>query len=545
MARQLRATMTRRKTTPKRSQLGSIRQLPSGRWQARYKVEAQTFKAPMTFETRQEANNWLAGEFADRARGIWVNPLGNPLGQYATNWLESRVDLARNSRERYKCMINRYILADYDGFSLAPIPLGQISPQHIRKWLTLVAAKAEQSSLAREAPKPVVCDEPTTHPARAWGLANGWKVKPSGKLPKELKQAWAKACPKQAKAYKRPRSKGEDKTGYAKQIRAWGMENGWQLSASGRLPVDLTKAWLAHHSYQQAQDNQEDGQDQNHVKPGAPTTAKAYATLRTIFNAAITDGLLHFNPCRIRGAGQCKAMERTPATVEQVQAIADLMPKQLASAVIVAAWSGLRRGELFALARKHVDLETGAIRVERTLTRQRTFSTPKTASSVRTVYLPSFVLDVLAKHMDTYTRHHPDALIWAGETGEPIRQATVSTYYRKAREQVGRPDLRWHDLRHTGATLAYQAGGNVRDVQRRLGHSTVRAAMIYAHAADKGDQVLAERLDEAFNPNRPPEPTQPQPPTTTPTQQPDHEDTQTPTVQRPALRLIQGGKAIA
>ncbi|WP_311553717.1 tyrosine-type recombinase/integrase [Propionimicrobium lymphophilum] len=230
-------------------------------------------------------------------------------------------------------------------------------------------------------------------------------------------------------------------------------------------------------------------------------------------------------------------MERTPATVEEVQAIANAMPKHLASSVIVAAWSGLRRGELFSLARKHVDLETGAIRVERTLTRDRTFSTPKTRSSIRTVYLPRFVVDVLAEHMATYTGKDPDALIWSSE-GKPIREATVSANYKKARTKAGRPELRWHDLRHTGATLAYQAGGNVRDVQRRLGHATARAAMIYAHAADNGDKLLAQRLDEAFSPKH--EPTPPTPPAPTPLAQ-----QQLGAIARPVFRVIQGGKAIA
>jgi len=63
---------------------------------------------------------------------------------------------------------------------------------------------------------------------------------------------------------------------------------------------------------------------------------------------------------------------------------------------------------------------------------------------------------------------------------------------------IGRPELHWHDLRHTGATLAYRAGATVKDVQRRLGHATTRAAMIYAHAADDSDQLIAQRLDDAY-----------------------------------------------
>ncbi len=519
----------------KRSQLGAVRRLPSGRYQARYKLNCEIFKAPNTFETKQEARTWIAGELSDRARGVWVNPNGNPLGQYAKQWLESRIDLSKATRARYSDALRLYILADYDGFSLAQMPLGQITPQYIRQWLTLASAKAKQASLDRQSHKsPRKQNQPHQHPARIWAKAQGLEVAESGKLPKNIYQAWASANPKAAKAYKPPKSKGRDATGHAKEIRAWGLANGWQVAACGKLPDGLTQAWLEQHSPKVSEDEQT---KERFTEPGAPTTAKAYATLRTIFNAAISDGLLKFNPCRIKGAGQYKAMERTPATVEEVQAIANAMPKHLASSVIVAAWSGLRRGELFSLARKHVDLETGAIRVERTLTRDRTFSTPKTRSSIRTVYLPRFVVDVLAEHMATYTGKDPDALIWSSE-GKPIREATVSANYKKARTKAGRPELRWHDLRHTGATLAYQAGGNVRDVQRRLGHATARAAMIYAHAADNGDKLLAQRLDEAFSPKH--EPTPPTPPAPTPLAQ-----QQLGAIARPVFRVIQGGKAIA
>ncbi len=523
----------RHKTAGKRSQLGSVRRLPSGRYQARYRAGAETYKAPKTFETKQEANNWLAGEFADRARGTWVDPKGNPLGQYARQWLASRIDLTNSTRQRYQGALNNYILADFDGFSLAYMPIGQITTQIIRRWLALVADKAKQTAIANKGGKPITVQQPTQHPARIWGRANGWQVKDEGKLPKGLLQAWAKACPKQSANYKPTKSKGKDKTGHSNQIRAWGMANGWNISETGRLPEGLIAAWYQHQAQEEETIN-----GARQTNPGQATTAKAYATLRAIFNSAVTDGLLHYNPCRLPGAGQSKAIERTPATPQQIQQLAALMPQDLASAVVVAAWSGLRQGELFGLARKHVNLETGALKVERTLTRQREFSLPKTQSSIRTVYLPKFVTEVLAQHMSKYTSNEPDALIWHSYTGAPIRLARVNQHFHKARAAIGRPDLRWHDLRHTGATLAYQAGGNVKDVQRRLGHATARAAMIYAHAADNGDKLLAQRLDEAFNPNN--VPTTP----TTPPQPASAEQHLAPII-RPRFRVIQGRKASA
>ncbi|WP_404801106.1 tyrosine-type recombinase/integrase [Aeromicrobium duanguangcaii] len=66
-------------------------------------------------------------------------------------------------------------------------------------------------------------------------------------------------------------------------------------------------------------------------------------------------------------------------------------------------------------------------------------------------------------------------------------------YYR-ARDKAGRPDLRWHDLRHTGAVLAAQSGATLAELMNRLGHSTASAALRYQHTAEERDQEIARRL---------------------------------------------------
>ena len=109
---------------------------------------------------------------------------------------------------------------------------------------------------------------------------------------------------------------------------------------------------------------------------------------------AVRDGLLSANPCSIPGAGITRPKESGTATPTEVTQLAAAMPAHLGAAVIVAAWSGLRFGELFALARRHVDLDAGTVRVERALSRTRNgtvFTPTKTAGSVRTVHLPRFL----------------------------------------------------------------------------------------------------------------------------------------------------------
>lgn len=75
-----------------------------------------------------------------------------------------------------------------------------------------------------------------------------------------------------------------------------------------------------------------------------------------------------------------------------------------------------------------------------------------------------------------------------------MKHGALYKVYRRARKAGGRPDLRWHDLRHTGATLAAQAGATLAEHMNRLGHTTVTAALMYQHAAAGRDVEIARRF---------------------------------------------------
>ena len=77
-----------------------------------------------------------------------------------------------------------------------------------------------------------------------------------------------------------------------------------------------------------------------------------------------------------------------------------------------------------------------------------------------------------------------------------MRSSTLANAYGPAQVAAGRPDLRWHDLRHTGAMLAVAEGASLKEVMDRLGHSTVQASFIYQHAAEGRGKAIAARLSE-------------------------------------------------
>jgi integrase len=89
-------------------------------------------------------------------------------------------------------------------------------------------------------------------------------------------------------------------------------------------------------------------------------TAKAYRLVRAILSTAVDDGRIRRNPCRIKGAGEHRAAERSTASVRQVYALAERMPERFRALVRAAAFTGLRWGELIALRRCDVDL-TGRV----------------------------------------------------------------------------------------------------------------------------------------------------------------------------------------
>lgn len=446
--------MTRRtKSATRRSpnRLGTVELLPSGRYRASYRREGRKFTAPRTFATHTEADAWLAAEFADRARGVWRDPEAGrvTLADYAADWLNSRPDLAPRTRDNYRRNLDRWILPRVGmqngsrGVELGAMHVGDLTPATVRAWRAGVFSDARASAsrqLARE-------HERGEHPARVWARSKGMRVADVGRMSPAVMKAWREA-------------------GEPQPTRA-------------PLPavVPLESA-------------------------GETTAAQAYRVLRAILSTAVTDGLLTANPCQIRGAGQVAHRERPTATPAEVAQIAAHMPARYAAAVTIAAWSGLRFGELFALARRHVDLAAMTVRVERALEavpgQPIRFGKPKSASSRRTVTLPRFVAELLAEHMAEYVADDPEALLFPNADGSPTSNATLSRHYRAARALAGRDDLRWHDLRHTGATLAYRAGASVPEVKARLGHSTMRAAQIYAHAAQDSDAVLARNLDALY-----------------------------------------------
>ncbi len=233
---------------------------------------------------------------------------------------------------------------------------------------------------------------------------------------------------------------------------------------------------------------------------GHPTRrAHAYGLLRTIMRSAWREDLIAANPCRVEGGGSVKRQRRTTiASLAELDTIVAAMPERYRAMVLLAAWCGLRFGELAELRRSDLDLDAGVVHVQRGVVRVggvAVVGTPKSEAGVRDVTIPAHIVPALKDHLRRHVGRSPRALLFPGSrTGEQLRPSSLARVWYPARKKAGRTDLRFHDLRHTGLTLAAATGATLADLMARAGHSTPQAAMVYQHAVADRDKAIADAL---------------------------------------------------
>ena len=234
---------------------------------------------------------------------------------------------------------------------------------------------------------------------------------------------------------------------------------------------------------------------------GPTRRAHAYGLLHAILATAVADDAIPANPARIRGATQVKrARKIRPATLPELAAIAEGMRPAYQALVLLAAWCGLRFGELAELRRADIDTALGVVNVRRGVTQTKAgpvVGTPKSAAGVRDVAIPPHLVPVIAAHLAEHVAPGRDALLFVSPHGRHLRSdSRMHDEFRAAAKAAGRPDLTFHDLRHTGATLAAATGATLAELMARIGHSTPNAAMLYQHATSDRDHAIAEALSQ-------------------------------------------------
>jgi integrase len=358
---------------------GSIRHLPSGRWQARYTVpNGKTVTAPHTFAAKLHAEAWLTDAARVMDAKLWNPHAGAQptlFGPYSAAWLASRQARGNPIRPRtaelYSRILDKHLLPTFGDRVLTTI-----TPGEIREWYART-----------------LIDKPTLR-------------------------------------------------------------------------------------------------------------AHCYGLLRTILATAVSDELIDANPCRIRGAGQTSRVRKIiPATVNELAELTAAMPEQLQLAVPLASWCALRFGEMVELRRGDIDLDQEVIRVRRAVVRVKgghIVAGPKSQAGIRDVSIPPHLIAMIRDHLAEHVDPQRDSLLFPSTRygGRHLSMAALYRHWTKARAAVGRDDLRWHDLRHSGAVLAAATGASLAELMERLGHSTPRAALLYQHATSTRGREIAALLSK-------------------------------------------------
>lgn len=380
--------MAKRKTAQP-AKFGGVRKLRSGRFQARYTRDGQTFTSP-PFDTEAEAWDYLTTVRASMVTGTWRAPVrATPtLSAYGTQWIETHPRIKATTRAEYGGTFTRHI-EPY----LGHLRLRELTPGLVRQWQTSLKADLKAS------------------------------------IPKGTRSAT--------------------------------------------------------------------------TRDGSSTAARAYRLLTSIYNAAVGDGLVDRSPCNMPEAGRPPEREtddeRPTLSAAEVDLLATAVPDRYRALVLVLAWLGLRIGEAAALRRCDVDLTPDA---ETVRVSERAYyisgqgfdlDSPKSRAGKRRVPLPPHVAQVLAEHLERYTGTDPDALVFTTRSGGNCVSVAGPVITRRL-DAMGRTDVRVHDLRHTGNTLAAIAGASQPELMRRMGHSSADAAAGYLHTVEDHGRAVAQAL---------------------------------------------------
>lgn len=214
--------------------------------------------------------------------------------------------------------------------------------------------------------------------------------------------------------------------------------------------------------------------------------------------------LLAKSPCR--GVTPPAEVDRDLAvlTAAEIAALAEAMHPWFRTWVYAAGYLGLRWGEMLGLRRRDVDplcrtitVVQQSIEVDGKLLG---FGPPKTAAGRRTIDVPGFLAGMLEGQLAERAQPGPDGLVFVNTAGRTPHVSSFSSQsWKKARAVTGRPELRWHDLRHTAVALAIAQGAHPKAIQERMGHSSIQVTLDrYGHLFPSLGASIAEGLDAMF-----------------------------------------------
>jgi integrase len=237
-----------------------------------------------------------------------------------------------------------------------------------------------------------------------------------------------------------------------------------------------------------------------------------HSILHKSLTQAVRWQILSKNPVELVNPPKPSGKEKPTWTIEEANRFLTCVEDQhYYLPYLLAIHTGMRQGEILGLLWKDCDLDQGLIRIQQTLGRTRKglmFQEPKTKGSKRVITLTSQVLSALKKHKAKQNQqklllgngYQDQDLVNCTLEGNPIHPRNLIRNFHRMMEKAGVPKIRFHDLRHTHASIMLQLGEHPKIVSERLGHSRTSITLdIYSHVTPNLQVDAAKKFGDAMS----------------------------------------------
>src|SRR3989440_1802729 len=237
--------------------------------------------------------------------------------------------------------------------------------------------------------------------------------------------------------------------------------------------------------------------------------------LSLALNNAVKWGYLLRNVCELVTRPRIPKHEIAPLTLDQARRFRQhIQGHRFEVLITMAVVTGMRRGELLSLRWSDIDFQRNILQVLHTVDRFAGHGyvegEPKSAAGVRSIRLPGFLADMLKQHRvqqlvrksGSKTWEERD-LVFPNSRGGYLHPNHLGEAFRALLEEAGLPAIRFHDLRHSAATILLSMGGNIKVIQEMLGHSDISITLrVYGHLLPSMQQEAVDKWEGAFQEQR-------------------------------------------
>lgn len=237
------------------------------------------------------------------------------------------------------------------------------------------------------------------------------------------------------------------------------------------------------------------------------TIQKIHAILHKALKQAVRIGYIRFNPADACTLPRVERKELKPLDEQETRAfLLAIQGHRFETLFTMALFTGLRQGEILGLLWECVDFKRGVILINKQLQHRKGgehYFSPLKNNKTRTITPAPWVMHLLRSHRAAQAEQRmkyadiweDSGLVFTDELGHHLTANAVYKDFKAVVASIGRPDARFHDLRHSYAVAAIRSGDDIKTVQGNLGHATAAFTLdVYGHVTEQMKQESAARM---------------------------------------------------